>query len=115
VSFSFIFSLVLIGIRQIIQLTRTKLDDTALNVLEAAFFAFQENVGKPGAFQYLLAALAAAKEVAAQTRYTGDDKLAREIEMLVRAIEANVGDLVFKSQLESPDVDPEKKWPDVGS
>lgn len=108
-----IFALVMIALRQVIQLTRTKLDDTIVNALEAAFFTFQANAGKPGAFQYLLTALAAAKEVAAKTRYTGDDKLALEIEMLVKAIEGNVGNLVFKSQLESPDVDPEKMWRDV--
>ena len=113
-NFSLILGFVLIGFRQIVQLTRgTKVDDTILNAFEAAFFAFQENVGKPGAFQYLLSALAAAKQVAARTRYTGDDKLALELEMLVKAVERNVGDLVFRSQLESPDVDPEKKWPDV--
>ena len=52
------------------------------------------------AWSWVSLAIFALKEVAAHTRYTGDDKLATEIEALVDSIRSVAGTPVTKAQLE---------------
>ena len=111
--FYLILTAALTTFRIIVERTRNKVDDAIFGALDQALLAFQGHIGKPAAFAYLLAVIAAARQAAEYTRATGANKLALEIEVMVLAIERMVGEPVFKKQLETSDVDPEKQWTDV--
>lgn len=61
------------------------------------------------AFQIINLVLGLLSLVAEHTKYTGDDKLAREIQAAVKILEAVAGTPVTKAQLESLRVT--KQWP----
>lgn len=94
---------------QLAPLTKTKVDDRIAQGGGLLLDVIAANAGKPTAYQVTYGSLEILRQIAEQTKATGDEKLTAEFLEVVRGLERVVGTQPYRTQLET--IEPE--WPDV--